>query len=319
MLICLAFVPTKKKKKWPKPIQTNSDTLRLNEKILLGRALFFDPILSYDNSISCASCHSPFNAFAHSDHRLSHGIFDSIGQRNAPPLFNLAWQKNFTWDGRAHHIDMQTLAPINDPREMGENTKNIISKLKKDSLYKSLFFSAFQDSSIQLIHFLKAISAFELSLISNNSKYDQIMEGKDTFRSIERKGYKIFQKNCAVCHQEPLFSSYEFANNGLEIDSNLLDFGRGEITGTKEDSMTFKIPSLRNLNYTAPYMHDGRFSSIREVLNHYQSQKNTSIKNLKMALNERQKTELVAFLKTLNDTSFLLNPKNQYPSQILHR
>jgi cytochrome c peroxidase len=286
------------------------------EKINLGRALFYDPILSKDGTISCASCHSPYNGFAHTDHNLSHGINDQIGTRNAPPLFNLAWQTSFNWDGAINHLDMQALAPLNDVREMGETTDSVIVKLQNSKLYPQLFAAAFQDSVITGQHFLQAIAAFELTLISANAKYDKVKNGEEEFTKQEANGYKLFQKNCNSCHSEPLFSNYGFAHNGLAIDTTLNDYGRGQITEEKSDSLAFKIPSLRNLKFTHPYMHDGRFKRLNEVLQHYTT--STELKN-PIILSSNEKTDLIAFLLTLNDTEFIFNPDNKYPRDILLR
>lgn len=307
---------------FPKPEYDFSKNPLTPAKTELGRILFYDPILSKDNSVSCASCHSPYNAFAHTDHDLSHGINDQIGTRNAPALFNLAWQKTFMWDGAINHLDMQALAPISDATEMGESIEGVVKKLQEKPLYPSLFFNAFQDSTITGEHVLKALSQFQLTLVSANSKYDQVQNGTAEFTEQEKNGYKLFQQNCNSCHTEPLFSSYEFANNGLAIDTTLNDFGRWKITQKSSDSLKFKIPTLRNLSFTHPYMHDGRFRKLHKVLNHYtkQLQQSPTIaeglkKNLVLTSNE--KTDLIAFLLTLNDKEFVFNPKHQFPKEIL--
>jgi len=184
-------------------------------KIELGRLLFYDPIISKDKTISCASCHSPYNAFAHTDHDLSHGIDNQIGTRNAPALFNLAWHKSFMWDGAINHLDMQDLAPISHKKEMGEDIKNVVFKLQKSPFYVSKFYKAFQDSTITGEHILKSLSQFQLTLISSKAKYDSVKKNESYFTKQEENGYKIFLSNCNSCHKEPLFSNYEFANNGL--------------------------------------------------------------------------------------------------------
>lgn len=292
----------------------------INEhKIELGRTLFYDPILSKDGSISCASCHSPFNAFAHTDHALSHGIYDSIGKRNAPALFNLAWQKSFMWDGAINHIEVQALAPISDIREMAETVENVTIKLNKSNKYRSLFYKAFMDSTVTGQHLLKAMAHFQLSLISANSKYDKVKLGKEQFSAQEKNGYKLFLSNCNVCHTEPLFSSYQFANNGLSIDESIEDIGKIRITHKSSDSLKFKIPSLRNLSYTYPYMHDGRFTKLNQVLNHYTKgikQSPTLATELRNGINltANEKVDLITFLLTLNDDQFVRNPKFQFPN-----
>jgi cytochrome c peroxidase len=270
----------------------------------LGRILFYDPILSKDNSISCASCHSSYNAFSHTDHDLSHGINDIIGTRNAPALFNLAWQKEFMWDGAINHIDMQALAPISHPGEMGSSINEVVLKLNASNEYKALFQKAFGEKTITGARVLKALTQFQLTLVSANAKYDKVNMGKETFTPQENNGYNLFKKNCNTCHQEPLFSTYQFANNGLSVDTTLNDYGRWQVTGQTKDSLHFKIPSVRNLSYSYPYMHDGRFKTLREVLNHYTTQK--------LMLSSNEKADIIAFLLTLNDTDFVFDKNHKY-------
>ncbi|RZJ50172.1 MAG: c-type cytochrome [Chryseobacterium sp.] len=307
---------------FPKPVYDFKKEPLTKERVELGRALFYDPVLSKDGTVSCASCHTSYNAFAHIDHALSHGIGDSIGRRNAPALFNLAWQKQFMWDGAVNHIEVQALAPISDKKEMAESLENVIRKLQAKKLYRSLFYRAFSDSTITGQHLLKAIAQFQLTLISANSKYDQVKKGKESFTNQEQNGYGIFKRNCNSCHQEPLFSSYKFANNGLPIDSHLKDLGRIGVTQQRKDSLLFKIPSLRNLSYSYPYMHDGRFSRLSQVISHYTNgiQQNSKVsKELKkkIILTDNEKVDLIAFLLTLNDKEFVKNPDFQFPKEIL--
>jgi cytochrome c peroxidase len=292
------------------------------ESIQLGRALFYDPLLSLDGTISCASCHSPYNAFAHTDHAVSHGIGDSIGTRNAPALFNLAWQKELMWDGAINHIETQALAPISHPGEMGESLPNLLSKLQKSSLYPSLFRDAYGDTSITSQRMLKALSAFQLSLVSANAKYDRVVQKIDSFTTQEKAGYQLFKTKCNSCHTEPLFTNHTFKNNGLRIDPEIKDVGRYAVTLQAVDSFLFKVPSLRNLSYTYPYMHDGRFQKINEVLNHYTNGINNTIhlsKELQQGikLSSNEKVDLTAFLLTLNDQKFILTKTNKYPIKIL--
>lgn len=307
---------------FPKPYYDLIKNPLAKEKIQLGRRLFYDPILSKDNTISCASCHSSYNAFAHTDHNLSHGINDNIGNRNAPALFNLAWHKSFMWDGAINHLDVQALAPITHPKEMAETIENVIQKLQRSRVYPKLFYKAFKDSNITGEVVLKALSQFQLTLISANSKYDKVKLKKASFNDQEERGYQLFLKTCNTCHTEPLFSNYSFANNGLSIDSTLTDLGKYGITKQSKDSLMFKIPSLRNLSYTFPYMHDGRFNKLSQVVKHYTSgiviNKYLS-PELKqpIVLNSEQKTDLIAFLLTLNDSAFVFNPAFAFPKEIL--
>jgi cytochrome c peroxidase len=302
---------------FPKPVYNFKKNPLTAAKIRLGRVLFYDPILSRDNTISCASCHSPYNSFAHSDHALSHGIDNQIGTRNAPALMNLAWQPSFLWDGAVNHLDVQSLFPITHPKEMDEKIENVVKKLNKSKAYRDLFYKAYQDSTATGEHLLKAISQFMLTLVSANAKYDSVQQHFTKFTAQEKNGYKLFKKNCNTCHTEPLFSNYTFANNGLAIDTFLKDYGRMTVTKNSRDSAFFKIPSLRNLSYTAPYMHDGRFKRLLAVLNHY-----TSLPPISKAISARvqphvcltsnEKVDLIAFLLTLNDKHFLTDTTKTY-------
>ncbi len=312
----LFYVP----QNWPKPVYNFKNNPLSKEKVYLGRNLFYDPILSRDNSISCASCHSPFNAFTHVDHNLSHGIEDRIGTRNSPTLMNLAWHQSFMWDGAINHLDMQALAPISHRDEMDEKIENIVLKINQSSKYKSLFFNAFGDSVATGEKTLKAISQFMLTLISANSKYDLVKQHKAKFTAQEKNGYKLFQKHCASCHQEPLFTNLKFENNGLKVDPKLNDFGRVKITQNPNDSLKFKVPTLRNIEFSFPYMHDGRFKKLNQVLNHYTSEIHDSptlSEGLKkpIHLTSNEKVDVIAFLLTLTDKEFLFNPAHGFPRE----
>ena len=308
---------------WPKPNYNFAQNPLSANKIELGRALFYEPMLSRNNTISCASCHSQYNAFTHVDHDLSHGIDDKIGTRNSPALVNLAWHKLFMWDGAINHLDVQALAPINHPSEMDEKLENVVIKLQKSKIYPGLYKKAFGDSLITGEHTLKAISQFMLTLVSANSKYDSVMLKKTTFTAQEKNGYNLFKKNCASCHVEPLFTNLEFENNGLNLDKELNDIGRMKVTKNSKDSLKFKVPTLRNIEFSYPYMHDGRFNRLIEVLNHYTSKINSSktlAKQLQspLVLTSNEKVDLIAFLLTLTDKEFIFNPKFSYPKNIFY-
>ena len=286
------------------------------EKIRLGRVLFFDPVLSADGSTSCASCHSPYNAFAHTDHALSHGIADRIGKRNAPALFNLAWNRSFMWDGAIHHLDVQALAPISHPDEMGESLTSVLGKLSGSATYRQLFQDAWGDPEPSGERLLKSLAQFQLTLVSANSRYDQMKSGTVKFNAQEQHGYKLFRIHCNRCHTEPLFTNEGFANNGLPVDPMLNDSGQYRISKIPADSLKFKIPSLRNLAYTFPYMHDGRFRTLHEVLRHYSSgiaNRPGTDSGLKqgLPLSANHRADLTAFLLTLTDTSFILDPSHR--------
>ncbi len=308
-------------KGWPKPEYDFTKNPLTTEKIALGRALFYDPILSRDSTISCATCHSPYSAFTHIDHQFSHGIDNKLGKRNAPSLMNLAWNNSFMWDGAVKHLDMQALAPMSNPDEMDETIKHVVGKLQANKLYPKLFLNAFGDSIITGEHTLKAISQFMLTLVSCNAKYDSVMRGESTFSQQEKNGYTLFQANCALCHREPLFTNNKFENNGLPMDTSLNDIGRMRITQDSANYLQFKVPSLRNIQFSYPYMHDGRFARLQQVLNHYTNgivRGKTLSKQLDkpIVLSSNEKVDIIAFLYTLSDKEFLLNDKFSFPKNI---
>jgi cytochrome c peroxidase len=303
-------------KNFPKPVYDFKRNPLTEEGFQLGSNLFYDPILSQDNTISCASCHLQQTGFTHVDHDLSHGIDGKIGNRNAISLQNLAWIKDFMWDGGVNHLDVQAIHPITSEVEMNETLENVVSKLQKSDQYPHLFDAAFGTKKITGQLMLKALSQFVVSLTSSNSKYDKVLRKEEKFTEMEQNGYRLFKQNCASCHQEPLFKSDKFEYNGLKLDPTLNDFGRMRITQNSKDSLKFKVPTLRNVQYTFPYMHDGRFKTLTEVVKHYNSlQANKMLpKELAkpMCLTDNERTDLVAFLKTLTDKEFLFNPRYAY-------
>jgi cytochrome c peroxidase len=307
-------------KGFPKPVYDFKNNPLTEEGFQLGRNLFYDSILSKDNTISCASCHLQQTGFTHVDHDLSHGIEGKIGTRNSLTLQNLAWSKNFMWDGGVNHLDVQAIAPITSEVEMNETLENVVAKLQKNEKYQSMFEKAFGTKKITGQLTLKAISQFVIMLKTSNSKYDKVICKQEKFTEMEQKGYDLFKTNCASCHQEPLFTSEKFENNGLAVDTTLNDFGRMKITQNSNDSLKFKVPTLRNIQFTFPYMHDGRFKTLTEVVNHY----NSGIKNSKtlskqlvkpMQLSDNERTEIVAFLKTLTANEFLFDKRFSYPKE----
>ncbi len=309
----LFFVPAN----WPKPLYDFSKNKITSQKVLLGKTLFYDPALSANNTISCANCHSQYSAFTHVDHALSHGIRDSIGTRNSPALMNLAWQKLFMWDGAINNLDMQALAPIAHPAEMSSNINDVVNKLNQKKMYRALFYNAFGDSVATGERTLKAFAQFLLTIISANSKYDKVIRKEEKFNDQEKNGYQLFKKNCASCHKEPLFTTNNFANNGLKQDTILKDDGRYKITKLPSDSLKFKIPTLRNIEFTYPYMHDGRFKKLSEVLDHYIgniSPSKTLAAELRapIVLTSNEKVDLTTFLLTLTDKDFLFDKKFSY-------
>ncbi len=300
---------------WPQPVYDFSKNPLTKEGFELGRKLFYDGRLSADGNFPCSSCHQQFAAFSTYDHNLSHGINNSLTTRNAPGLFNLAWQKEFMHDGGINHLDLQPLAPITASNEMGETLNNVLTKLRADATYRKMFKAAFGEEEISTQKMSKALSQFLLMMVSSNSKYDKVMRGEASFNLPERLGYDLFKKKkCTSCHTEPLFSDYTYRNVGVALDSFINDVGRMRITRLTDDSLKFKVPSLRNVMVTAPYLHDGRFYSTYEVFNHYRSSvikmKNTdSLIANGIPLSNFEIGQITAFLYTLTDSTFIRDPR----------
>lgn len=301
-------------KGWPKPVYDFSKNPLTEEGFALGKKLFYDGRLSKDGNFSCGTCHQQFGAFNTYDHSLSHGYNNALTTRNAPGLFNLAWQKDFMWDGGINHLDLQPLAPITAENEMAETLENVIAKLKADKEYRKLFKAAFGDEAINTQRLGKALSQFMLQLVSSNSKYDKVKRGEASFILPERLGYQIFLQKCVSCHTEPLFTDHSYRNTGLKMDEVLKDPGRMRITNRPGDSLKFKVPSLRNVAMTFPYGHDGRFFSLMNVFEHYRKNMvightTDSLLRNRLPLSNYEIGQLTAFLFTLTDSSFLKDPR----------
>ncbi len=305
--------PFRPPKGFPPPVYRFQNNPRTKQGFELGRKLFYEGKLSRDGNFPCSSCHQQFASFATYEHRLSHGFNNQFSFRNAPGLFNLAWEKEMHWDGGINHIEVQPLAPLLDPHEMAEDLNQVIGKLKKDAVYPALFNQAFGSPGINSQRILKALAQFTASLVSADAKYDQVKRGEAHFNQYEQTGYEIFQQKCARCHQEPLFTDFSYRNTGMKTDSTLNDYGRMRITGRKEDSLKFRVPSLRNVFLTFPYGHDGRFTTISEVLKHYNSgivQSPTLDSSLRkgIPISNSERIFLISFLGTLTDSIFIKNP-----------
>jgi cytochrome c peroxidase len=288
----------------------------------LGRKLFYDPRLSRDGTISCGDCHQLFAGFAHADHDVSHGIDDLLGTRNSQHLVNLFWQNSFFWDGGVFDLDLSSINPITNPVEMDNKMSDVMAFLRSDPGYQSLFKKAYPKSEepISTANFLRALSQFMGSLISADSPYDQYELGnKNSLGPRELEGMRLFKANCSSCHTMPLFTDNSFRSNGLP---GVTDIGRKEVTLNPEDAHKFKVPSLRNLTHTGPYMHDGRFKTIEQVIEFYSN----GIADLPYTdpllykngqpgfqFSEEEKADLLAFLKSLTDRKFLSNPKFDIP------
>ena len=307
--------------RFPK-VQLPADNPLTQEGVALGRQLFQDTRLSINGTQSCASCHDQSHAFA-DERRFSQGAQQQVGKRNAMPLFNLAWQQFFFWDGRAATLREQVLMPIQDANEMNETLPNVIAKLSEDPQCVNAFNQAFGSKEVTSERIAKALEQFLLTLVSQESRFDRAARKVAELTESEKRGLQLFVTefdpkrglrgaDCFHCHGGTLFSSQPFANNGLALAND--DIGRMATTHNASDRGKFKTPSLRNVARTAPYMHDGRFATLEEVVEHYSSGvRRTSTLDPNLAkhpesglqLTAQEKTDLVAFLKTLTDESFL--------------
>ncbi|WP_231459431.1 cytochrome-c peroxidase [Pedobacter sp. Leaf132] len=297
---------------FPKPAYNFENNKLTNAGFALGKKLFYEARLSADKSVSCGSCHQQFAAFANLDHSVSHGVDNCQGKRNAPPLFNLAWQQAFFWDGGVKNLETSPLNALTDVCEMKTDIETVVKFLKNTAPYPEMFKRAFGSSEINSQTVLKSITQFMGVLVSGNSKYDKVMrkESGISFTSDEQLGYNLFKEKCASCHAEPFFSDFSYRSNGLDLVST--DEGRSHISGVQSDFGKFRVPSLRNIEYTGPYMHDGRFYNLDEVLEHYNSgvkaseNLDSSLRN-GISLSSSERTQIKAFLKTLTDNEFIKN------------
>lgn len=306
---------------WPQPTYQYAENPITENKFILGRAIFYETLLSKDNSISCATCHQNFTAFANADHAISHGILDRLGNRNSPGLFNLAWQPYYMHDGGSINLEIQPMGPIMNPVEMDESMTNIVKKLQDSQKYRSLFKSAYGDEQVSSERILKSLAQFTGLLQSYNSKYDYWKRGEKgvSLSDSEKRGYDLFVSKCSSCHTEPLFSDFKFRNNGLRIDAGYQDSGRAHITGLPEDKYRFKTPSLRNIGLTKPYMHDGRYATLEACLDHY-TDSIVNLENLDALLlkginmTAQEKKDIISFLYTLTDYEFTKDDRFSDPN-----
>ena len=279
--------------------------------VQLGKKLFNDKRLSTDNSISCASCHLQTSAYA-DNNKQAIGVYNTIGLRNTPPLQNLAFMDFYNWDGSKLSFEKQAIVPIITPEEMNASIGEVIEKLKDDPEYTELLIKAFGDEKMTPDRIYKSIAQFEYTLISNNSKYDKVMQGMAVFKENEKRGYAIFKNKCVSCHSTALFTDQSFRNIGFPINENSNEAGRARVTGNMEDYMSFRVPSLRNIEYTAPYGSFGQFNSLKELLDYLDKGVIASDNldpifknnNNRIPLNDDEKLDLIAFMKTLSDKTF---------------
>lgn len=313
------------------PIQIPTDNLMTKEGVELGRKLFFDELLSGDNTQACASCHIPSASFSDTT-AFSLGIDGLLGGRNGPPIVNIGWMTKLFWDGRALGAENQALGPVTNPVEMHDTWPNVASKLQADALYPALFEQVFGTEIIDSTLVTKAIAQFMRTLISGNSPFDKYLNTgvsgwNITDQTAAYEGFAIFMDetkgDCFHCHGDsfnPLWTDNLFHNNGL--DATFTDNGLGAFTGNSFDNGKFKTPTLRNLVFTKPYMHDGRFNTLQEVINHYSTGLVASptidplMKHLSTGgsnMNPSDKGKLLMFLISLSDSSFVNNPAFQDP------
>ncbi|KAB1160851.1 cytochrome-c peroxidase [Tenacibaculum aiptasiae] len=296
------------------------------EGIALGKKLFFDKILSKDNTQSCATCHDPKRAFT-DETRFSDGVNGNFGSRNSMPIFNLAWNfdERFAWDGKELSLERQALEPVRNPIEMHSKWTDVTQRIQNHAEYPTLFKQAFGNVKIDSTLITKALAQFERTLISGGSKFDQFLLGKVQLTPEEKNGFDVFMDetrgDCFHCHgsnNNPLWTDNKFHNNGL--DATFTDLGLGKVTGDPNDNGKFRTPSIRNLKFTAPYMHDGRFATIEEVIEHYSTglKASPTIDPLMKKVNQggvnisnKDKADLKAFLLTLTDNNFVNNPDFQ--------
>ena len=286
----------------------------------LGRKLFYDGRLSSDGTISCGFCHEQQHAFTHHGHTVSQGVNGQTGTRNSPSIQNLGFQTSFMYDGATEHLNLQPIIPITNPIEMEGNFSQIVAMMNGDAAYRKLFGLAFPGKPINTENMLKAMGQFLVMVTSSNSRFDKFRRNETggTLTQEEQDGYAIFNQKCASCHATDLFTDNSFRNNGLVINPIVNDVGRYRVTMEDADKYKFKVPSLRNVEKTKPYMHDGRFLTLDAVLDHYSSgivnsvTLDPSLNNegtLGIPLSSLEKTKIIAFLKTLTDNQYLTDSR----------
>jgi len=302
--------------------------------VQLGRMLFYERMLSKDGSQACGDCHKQENAFSDIN-RFSIGVEKLPGNRQAMAVMNLAWHENgLFWDGRAPHVRDQSLGPIQNPLEMNETLPSVVAKLSADKRYTDQFIRAFGDATVTPERMSLAMEQFMFTMVSNNAKWDKYKRGETTLTDSEERGRVLFftefdpfgsekGAECFHCHGGFNFTDDEFKNNGLDADANQKDEGRRKVTNDPLDQAKFKVPSLRNIALTAPYMHDGRFATLEEVVDHYDhgAKQSATVDELLqyslqpggLQMSAQSKADLVAFLKTLTDETFLTNAAYKSP------
>ncbi len=323
---------------FPEPVYQISKNPLTEQGVELGKFLFYDGILSRTDQIGCGTCHQQQAAFTHHGHELSHGVDDLLGIRNSPSIHNLAWYPSFFWDGNVQSLDSVPAVPIHNPVEMDETVDHVLAKLRQTPVagaakqvdYPKMFKAAFGTNEITRERMMNALSQFMLTMVSATSKYDYYKMGDASALNVqEKEGMVLFQKNCSTCHQGELFTDFSFRNNGLS-PLKINDQGRYAVTLKEADRLKFKVPSLRNIGLTAPYMHDGRFATLQQVLDHYANDKASGPDSIYVspsldallqvpsqkrgiALTSSEKQSIIAFLRTLSDEQFITDRRFSDP------
>jgi cytochrome c peroxidase len=303
-----------------------ADNALTEEGVALGRKLFYDKRLSNDGTMACATCHKQENGF--DDFRqFSQGTNGAFGDRNAMPIINLGWAKAFFWDGRRETMEGQAHDPVTNPIEMANNWPEVVKRVQADAQYPSLFFKAFGTKTVDSNLVVKAIAQFERTMVSFNTKFDKYFYLNDAtaLNDAEQRGLMLFTGDalCNTCHMmNTLFTDHQFRNNGLDV--NPVDPGLMKFNSNVADRGKFKVPGLRNIAHTAPYMHDGRFATLEDVVNFYSGNVKQGSPNLDehmvpfgngLNLSAQEKSDLVAFLKSLSDQEFLTRPDLSDPNK----
>lgn len=318
----------------PPPVIAADNPLTV-QGVKLGKMLFYETQLSSDGSISCASCHRQKHAFSDSN-AFSIGVKGLPGGRQAMAIVNMAWNTNeFFWDGRAHLLRDQSILPIQDELEMDETLENVVTKLSASTSYKNQFKRAFGSEEVTSVKISLALEQFMNSLVSYESKYDKFLAGQESLSDSEERGRELFfteynqffpnnsGADCAHCHSPSNFENSRYMNNGLDDEGSITDLGREKVTFQRSDRGKMKVPTLRNIEVTGPYMHDGRFTTLEEVVDHYDSGIELSATldpalantmQTGLMLSAQDKSDLVAFLKTLTDQAFLTNSEFSDPN-----
>lgn len=279
----------------------------------LGERLFHEKKFSADNTISCASCHNRSDAFTDNNARAI-GIYGRVGLRNTPPLQNMAFMQFYNWDGKILQLEKQPLVPIITHEEMNSSILEVIGKINDEQEYRKLFRKTFGDENITPDRIYRSISQFGYTLISADSRYDKVKRNEgETFTESEARGYQVFQQKCESCHSTALFTDQSFRNVGFPLNPNTNEAGRARVTGIDADYMSFRVPSLRNIEYTAPYGSFGQFPTLKAVLDYFDNgvldadnlDPVFKYNNRRIPLTEQEKEDLIAFMKTLSDSGFV--------------